>query len=164
MQFYTKDESGNFNEATSDQIEDLFHERSEKIIAKKLSTARERETARIRSELEPEITKQVSEKIKAETTAELEKGFQEKLDTLTKEKTEVETRLRRKTIAAEYGFKTDAEEFLGDGTDEEMRAKADALKNSFGGTDGATGNFPDKKPADKPLTSDFVTLYGNENK
>lgn len=155
MQFYTKDEAGNFSEATSEQVEDLFRERSEKIIAKKLSSAREKEIVKLRSELEPEITKQISEKIKTETTVELEKKFQEKIDALTKGKAEVETKLRRKTIAAEYGFKTDAEEFLGDGTEEEMRAKADTLKNSFGSTD---PSFPDKKNGEP--TSESFEKYG----
>lgn len=163
VQFYTKDEAGNFNEATNEQIESLFQERSEKIVAKKLSAARERETARIKSELQAEITKEVSEKIKAETTAELETGFKEKLDALSREKTEAETKLRRKTIAAEYGFKTDAEEFLGDGTEEEMRAKADALKTSFATPGNEGGSFPEKKSADQPLTGEFVTLYGTDN-
>lgn len=155
MQFYTKDEAGEFQEATTDQIEELFRERSEKIIAKKLSGAREKESARIRSELEPEITKQVSEKVKEEALAEAKKSYEERINALTQEKAEVEVKLRRKTIAAEYGFKADAEEFLGNGTEDEMRAKADSLKDL---SKNPSASFPDKKT--KEQSSESEDKYG----
>ena len=44
---------------------------------------------------------------------------------------ELENKLLRRDILSEYGLKPDAEEFLGDGTAEEMRARADKLKGGF---------------------------------
>ena len=71
------------------------------------------------------------ETIKVEAKAELETEYKEKLEASESKARQLDVKLRRKTIAAEYGFKPEAEEFLGEGSDEDMRAKADTLKTSF---------------------------------
>lgn len=131
MQFYIKDDSGEYTEATDSQIEELFQSRSEKIVAKKLAIARERELERIRPELEEQIRKDFTPKLEEELKTKLSEEWQGKFDEAEKRANQLDVALRRKTIAAEYGFKPDAEQFLGDGTDDEMRAKADTLKSSF---------------------------------
>lgn len=160
MQVYIKNEAGEYAEATDSQIEELFQTRSEKIVAKKLATAREKELERIRPELEEQIRKESLEKLTTEATEKAREDVKTQLDALTKERDDLSARLRRKTIAAEYGFKPETEEFLGTGTDEEMRAKADTLKNSFGPSS-SNATFPDKKGADSVGTDSFVTL-GNQ--
>ena len=128
MQFYTKDESGEYVEATDSQVEELFQARSEKIIAKKLAIARERQKEEIRPEIEEQFRKEFAPKLEAEAKEKAEGIFKTQLD----EANALDVALRRKTIAAEYGFKPETEQFLGDGSEEDMRAKADTLKNSFG--------------------------------
>ncbi len=142
MQFYTKDDSGEYSEATDSQIEELFQSRSEKIIAKKLAIAREKELERIRPELEEQIRKDFTPKLEAEATEKAKAEFESKLAEANKRADSLDVALRRKTIAAEYGFKPEAEQFLGDGTDDEMRSKADTLKNSFSQSD---ANYPEKQ-------------------
>lgn len=142
MQFYTKDDSGEYSEATDSQIEELFQSRSEKIIAKKLAIAREKELERIRPELEEQIRKDFTPKLEAEATEKAKVEFESKLAEANKRADSLDVALRRKTIAAEYGFKPEAEQFLGDGTDDEMRSKADTLKNSFSQSD---ANYPEKQ-------------------
>ena len=141
MQFYTKDDSGEYSEATDSQIEELFQSRSDKIVAKKLAIAREKELERIRPELEEQIRKDFTPKLEEEVKAKLTDEWQGKLNEAEKRANTLDVALRRKTIAAEYGFKPEAEQFLGEGTDDEMRAKADTLKSSF--TTPMT-NVPDK--------------------
>lgn len=142
MQFYTKDDSGEYTEATDSQIEELFQARSEKIIAKKLAIAREKELERIRPELEEQIRKDFTPKLEAEAQEKAKADFETKLREAENRANELDVALRRKTIAAEYGFKPEAEQFLGNGTDEEMRSNADTLKNSFAQTN---VNPPEKK-------------------
>lgn len=132
MQFYTKDDSGGYVEATDSQVEELFQARSEKIIAKKLAIARERQKEEIRPEIEEEIRKEFAPKLEAEAQEKAEGKFKAQLDEANNRVNQLDVALRRKTIAAEYGFKPETEQFLGDGTEEDMRAKADTLKNSFG--------------------------------
>jgi len=158
MQFYTKNDAGEVIEATPAQIEELFKEKSDKIVAKKLAIAKEKELEKIRPELEEQIRKETTDKIRAEVEAETKT----KLDEATKGWKDAEMRIRRKTIAAEYGFKPDVEEFLGNGTDEEMRAKADALKSNFGSQTTST-TFPEKKTTNPPEGSGFVKLVGKTN-
>lgn len=132
MQFYTKDESGEYVEATDSQVEELFQARSEKIIAKKLAIARERQKEEIRPEIEEQIRKEFAPKLEAEAKEKAEGIFKTRLDEANARAEKLDVALRRKTIAAEYGFKPETEQFLGDGSEEDMRAKADTLKNSFG--------------------------------
>ena len=143
MQFYTKDDSGEYTEATDSQIEELFQARSEKIIAKKLAIAREKELERIRPELEEQIRKDYYPKLEEEAKEKAKEEFEPKLHEAENRANELDVALRRKTIAAEYGFKPEAEQFLGNGTDDEMRSKADTLKNSFA-TQGMP-NVPEKQ-------------------
>ena len=124
--FYKQNENGEYVEADQD-VESLFHERSDKIVSHKIKTAKEK----LRAEIEDEVRKDALETIKGEVTAELETGYKEKLEASESRARQLDIKLRRKTIAAEYGFKPEAEEFLGDGSDDEMRAKADTLKTSF---------------------------------
>ena len=131
-EFYKQNDAGEYVKATEDDYEELFREKSEKIVAAKLSSAREKERAKIREEIEADVRKSTEETIRSEVKAELEPEYEKKLAESEKRANELDVKFRRKSIAAEYGFKPETEEFLGDGSDEDMRAKADKLKNSFG--------------------------------
>ncbi len=155
MEFFTKNESGEFIAASDSQIEDLFKERSDKIVSKKLASVREKELERLRPELEKQIREETTSKLKEELKTEIEGEYKTKLEEATKAQDELNIQLRRKTIAAEYGFKPETEEFLGNGTEDEMRAKADTLKNSFGNP---AVNYPDKSPGEP--NSESLEKYG----
>lgn len=129
--FYKLNDAGEYTEADND-VEELFRTRSDEIIRKKLEKARERETEKIRSEIEEEVRSNALETIKGEIRSEVEAEYKPKLDASESKAHQLDIALRRKTIAAEYGFKPDTEQFLGDGSDEDMRSKADVLKASFG--------------------------------
>lgn len=124
--FYKKTDEGEYVEADSD-VDELFRQKSSDIVSAKLTKAKEK----IRDEIEDEVRKSSLETIKSETKEELEAEYKTKLEESESKARQLDIRLRRKTIAAEYGFKPETEEFLGDGDDEAMRAKADTLKNSF---------------------------------
>lgn len=145
MQLYTKNESGEFEPATDKQLSEAFKEKSDPIVARRIAEIREREVAKALEEAKPELEKTVREEISAKVRSEVESEFKPQLDEANKAKGELEIALRRKTIAAEYGFKPETEEFLGNGTDEEMRAKADLLKNNFGTSE---PQAPEKKTAE----------------
>ena len=133
--FYKLNDAGEYAEADND-VEDLFRSRSDEIIRKKLEKAKERETEKIRAEIEEEVRNSAIETIKSELRTEFETEYKPKLEASEAKAQQLDIALRRKTIAAEYGFKPDTEQFLGDGSDDDMRAKADVLKASFanGGT------------------------------
>ena len=124
--FYKKTDEGEYVEADSD-VDELFRQKSSDIVSDKLTKAKEK----IRDEIEDEVRKSSLETIKSEAKEELEAEYKTKLEESESKARQLDIRLRRKTIAAEYGFKPETEEFLGDGDDEAMRAKADTLKNSF---------------------------------
>lgn len=124
--FYKKTDDGEFIEADKD-VDDLFRQKSSDIVSSKLTKAKEK----VREEIEDEVRKTALETIKVEAKAELETEYKEKLEASESKARQLDVKLRRKTIAAEYGFKPEAEEFLGEGSDEDMRAKADTLKTSF---------------------------------
>lgn len=124
--FYKKTDEGEYVEADSD-VDELFRQKSSDIVSAKLTKAKEK----IRDEIEDEVRKSSLETIKSEAKEELEAEYKTKLEESESKARQLDIRLRRKTIAAEYGFKPETEEFLGDGDDEAMRAKADTLKNSF---------------------------------
>ena len=126
--FYKLNEAGEYAEADND-VEELFRSRSDEIIRKKLDKARERETEKIRTEIEDDVRKNALETIKGELRNEIESEYRPQLEASEAKAHQLDIALRRKTIAAEYGFKPDTEQFLGDGDD--MRAKADVLKASF---------------------------------
>ena len=134
--FYKLNDAGEYKEADND-VEELFRSRSDEIIRKKLEKARERETDKIRAEIEDDVRKNALETIKSELKTELESEYKPKLEASEAKAQQLDIELRRKTIAAEYGFKPDTEQFLGNGSDEDMRAKADVLKASFGSSSNA---------------------------
>lgn len=145
MQLYAKNESGEFEPATDKQLAEVFKEKSDPIVARRIGEIREREVAKALEEARPGLEKTVREEISAKVRSEVEGEFKPQLEEANKAKQELEIALRRKTIAAEYGFKPETEEFLGNGTDEEMRAKADVLKNNFGSTE---TKAPEKQTAE----------------
>ena len=128
--FYKQTDTGEYVEADSD-VDELFRQKSDEIIKSKLGKARERETERIREEIEADVRKSAEDTIKGEVRESLEAEWKQKLDESEAKAKQLDIALRRKTIAAEYGFKPDTEQFLGDGDDDDMRAKADVLKASF---------------------------------
>ncbi len=161
MNFYVKNDSGEYSVATEAQIDELFKEKSDKIVSAKLKTRQEKISAEIeaklRGELSEKLKSELSDTIKTETRKELEAEYQSKLSKSESKAKELDIKLRRKAIAAEYGFKTNVEDFLGDGTDEEMRAKADALKEGFG-TNDSPSEFGLDKQTSAPSKSGCVTL------
>lgn len=134
--FYKLNDAGEYSEADND-VEDLFRSRSDEIIRKKLEKAKERETEKIRAEIEDDVRKNALETIKSELRTEIESEYKPKLEASELKAQQLDIALRRKTIAAEYGFKPDTEQFLGDGDEDDMRAKADVLKASFSGSNTA---------------------------
>lgn len=124
--FYKQNDEGEFIDADKD-VDDLFRQKSGDIVSSKLAKAKEK----IRSEIEDEVRNTALETIKDEARQELEVEYKSKLEESESKARQLDIALRRKTIAAEYGFKPETEQFLGDGSDEDMRAKADTLKSSF---------------------------------
>ena len=145
--FYKLNDAGEYAEADN-EVEDLFRTRSDEIIRKKLEKARERETDKIRAEIEEEVRANSLETIKNELRTEIESEYKPKLEASEAKAHQLDIALRRKTIAAEYGFKSDAEQFLGDGSDDDMRAKADVLKASFA----ISGNTPIEKQSEPAVS------------
>lgn len=128
--FYKKTDEGEYVEADKD-VDELFRQKSSEIVSGKLAKAREKETAKIREEIEDEVRNSALETIKSEVRAEIENEYKPKLEESESRVRQLDIQLRRKTIAAEYGFKPETEQFLGDGNEDDMRAKADTLKTSF---------------------------------
>lgn len=128
--YFTKGENDEYQEAT---VDDMFKERHDRWVKTESTRIREDVEKSLRDELAPTITKEAEDKIKSE--------LQPKLDAAVQKAQQLETSLRQKTIAAEYGFKPGTEKYLGNGTEEEMRKEADLLKSSFNGTTKA----PDKE-------------------
>lgn len=131
--FYKQNDEGEYIEADKD-VDELFRQKSSDIVSAKLAKAKER----IRTEIEDEVRNSALETIKGEAKQELEAEYKTKLEESESKARQLDIALRRKTIAAEYGFKPETEQFLGDGSDDEMRAKADTLKNSFSVNNGAS--------------------------
>ena len=108
--------------------------------------------------IEAEVRKSATEAIKEEVRKEIEPEYKDKLAEAEARAKTLDTSLRRKTIAAEYGLKAEFEEFLGDGSDEDMRAKADVLKTSP--VNSGETKAPEKQG--KPDSSDsFVKFIGD---
>ena len=124
--FYKQNDAGEYVEADSD-VDELFRQKSSDIVSSKLAKAKEK----IRAEIEDEVRTSSLETIKGEAKQELEEEYKSRLEASESKVRQLDVALRRKTIAAEYGFKPETEQFLGDGSDEDMRAKADTLKASF---------------------------------
>lgn len=125
--FYKQTDEGEYIEADKD-VDELFRQKSSEIVSAKLAKAKEK----IRAEIEDEVRSNALETIKGEAKQELEDEYKSRLEASESKARQLDIALRRKTIAAEYGFKPETEQFLGDGSDDDMRAKADTLKNSFG--------------------------------
>ncbi|MBQ2659625.1 hypothetical protein IJF85_01465 [Candidatus Saccharibacteria bacterium] len=142
--FYVKNEAGEFVEASEHDIDELFREKSDKIISSKLAKAKEKQSDEIRAEITAKVQSEEREKIKTELRDEIESEWQKKLDVANTKNEELDVALRRKTIAAEYGFKPELEKYLGTGTDEDMRKEADTLKSSF--DTGSKFRAPEKTP------------------
>lgn len=153
MNFYVKNDAGEFVEPSEFQLEELFKSKSEKIISKKISKEREK----FRAEIDAELRKEVGETIKSDIRKELEAEYQTKVQESEAKVQKLDAQLRRKTIAIEYGFKPEAEEFLGEGTDDDMHAKADALKNSFIQSDQPVAGSMNKSDTE-PISTGSVTL------
>lgn len=154
-QYYIKNKDGEYVDA-DELVEKGYQEKSSKIVSSKLNAGREKMEASIREEIAESVRKETTEAIKQEVTDELEAKHKEELKAVNDKATGLETQLRRKTIAAAYGFKEEVEQFLGDGSEEDMRAKADALKDSFK-PEKAT-SAPDKQTKDTSASSSFISF------
>jgi len=145
VQFYTKGEDGSFAEVTQEQLEGEFKPRFERF--------KKTEAPKIRTEVEESIRKELTPKLTDEIKKQLDDEYKPKLEAAESKATKLEITVRQKTIAAEYGFKSDLESFLGDGTDDEMRAKADVLKSTG---HAATTTTPEKTTTNQAKQG-FVT-------
>lgn len=129
--FYKKNEDGEFVKVDQDKDEDLkalWKEKSDGIVRERMRGVKES----TRKEVEKEMLENIPESVTKAARAEIEKEFQKKLDDANSEKNKLDVALRRKTIAAEYGFKPEFEKYLGDGDEDSMRKEADTLKEGFG--------------------------------
>ena len=154
--FYKQNDKGEYVEADND-VDELFRQKSDEIVRSKLGKARERETEKLREEIEADVRKNAEDAIRKEVESSIGAEYQQKLQESEKRAKELDVQLRRKSIAAEYGFKPDAEQFLGSGDDDDMRAKADALKTSFT-SESKTPNL--EKETSTKNTDSFVKLVG----
>lgn len=127
--YYTQGENGEYSEVDA---ESMFQERK--------SRWQQTETSKIRTEVEASLRDELTPTIEKEQRSIIEKEFQPKLEDAQKVNTALETQLRQKTIAAEYGFKPGTEKYLGEGSEEDMRKEADNLKEHF-----ATSTTPPEK-------------------
>lgn len=138
MQFYIKNESGEFVEANK-EVDEEYKRRSDPIVGRRIAEKLEIELAKARPDFEKKVRSEVEESLRKTIAAE----YEGKLAEADKKYAELDVAMRRKTIAAEYGFKPNVEEFLGSGTDEEMRAKADTLRANFNSA-GNPSSMPEK--------------------
>lgn len=164
MQFYTKNESGEYTEATSAQLEEYFRSRSDKIVQNRIEAIRQSEIEKVKPELEKTLREELTKSLEPEIRKNVESEFQTKLDEAQKTIAERDTTIRQKTIAAEYGFKAGTEKFLGTGSEEEMRKNADELKSGFIATTSKT-EFPEKKTTGNAdgANSDFIKLTDQQD-
>jgi hypothetical protein len=130
MQFYKKNNDGEYVEATEDDIVPAQSERVERLRKTESEKIRAELEKTYRDELTPKITKELETKLTEDLSKKFEGEYKSKLEDVNSKLQSAETQLRQKSIAAEYGFKPDLESFLGDGSEEEMRAKADVLKTT----------------------------------
>lgn len=132
MQLYSKNESGEYEPATEAQLSEVFKEKSHAIVARRIEEIRESEVSKALEKAKPELEQKLRDELTAKIKGEVESEFKPQLDEANKKAGELEVALRRKTVAAEFGFKPETEEFLGNGSEEDMRAKAETLKSNFG--------------------------------
>lgn len=154
MDLYIKTDSGDYVEPNDDQLEEIFKKRSDKIITRRLqattANAIERERSNILADVKEKELPKIRQEVEAEFTAKIEEA-DKKVEAANKQAeeasrrvAELESQICRKTIMGEYGLRPEAEEFLGTGSEDEMRAKADKLKSGFANS----VEFPEKKSAD----------------
>ena len=123
--YFTQDEEGKYSEIDS---EALFRDRHERWVKTESAKIREEVEGKTRDDLTKTLTESLTQELGEKVKAEYEPKLKEANDNLAK----VQTTLRQKTIAAEYGMKAGTEKYLGSGTDEEMRKEAELIKQSFG--------------------------------
>lgn len=152
MQLYIKNKSGEFELATEAELNEVFKEKSDLIVSKRISAIQEREVSKALEEAKPEFEKNLREELSAKIRGEVEEEFKSKLEEAEKTKGDLEIALRRKTVAAEFGFKPETEKFLGNGSEEDMRKEAETLKNSFSVP--ATQQLPEKQTSE-PKSSTY---------
>lgn len=124
MTYYTKDENGELSDATNEV---------NNIVKSRLADYKRTATEDIRKEAEAGLRDELMSTVGKETEDRVKGEFQPKLDEAESNIKKLETSLRQKTIAAEYGFKPGSEKYLGEGSEDEMRKEADTLKTSFSG-------------------------------
>lgn len=122
--YFTQGEDGNYSEVDVDSMFENRHERWVKSESEKIRSEVEGKT---RDELTKSLTESLTKQIGDKTKAEYEPKLKEANDKVTN----LETSLRQKTIAAEYGFKAGTEKYLGTGSEDDMRKEADNLKANF---------------------------------
>lgn len=144
MQFYIKGDDDKFIEATQEQLDQPIKGRIKRAEETAVENAKEELAKTLRTELTAELTPKLTETL----TAEIEGKYKSKVEEAEAKANKLDTIVRQKTIAAEYGFKPELESFLGEGSDDEMRKLADTLKKS-------TATAGDTKPNKE--TSDGVT-------
>lgn len=149
MQLYSKTESGEFEPATEAELSAVFKEKSDRIVSKRIAEIREAEVSKAIEEAKPELEKTLRDELTAKIKDEVESEFKPQLEEVQRAKADLEVALRRKTVAAEYGFKPEAEEFLGNGSEEDMRSNAEKLKSNFG----APAPQPPEKNSAEPKSS-----------
>lgn len=120
--YYTKNDAGEFTEVNTD---DMFKERHERWV--------KNESAKIREDVEKSVRDELTKTITEQADKSASEKYQPQIDDLKSKNEELETTIRQKTIAAEYGFKPGTEKYLGTGSEEDMRKEADNLKEQFGG-------------------------------
>lgn len=146
--YYTKNDAGEFTEVNTD---DMFKERHERWV--------KNESAKIREDVEKSVRDELTKTITEQADKSASEKYQPQIDELKTKNEELETTIRQKTIAAEYGFKPGTEKYLGTGSEEDMRKEADNLKEQFGG--GATApnrQQPGKTSAIQTRTGVKITI------
>lgn len=159
MEFYVKNEAGEFvsgDAEVQEYAENYLREKSDAIVSSRISRFKKQEASKIREELTEQLRQELGKAAEEEAAAKLKADYDQKLSEAEAKTTHLETELRRKNIAAEYGLKADLEQFLGDGDEESMRGKADILKATAGA---AKATFPEKKSTTD--SSSFVTMVNS---
>ncbi len=119
--FYVKTSNNQYTVATTEQIDNLFKEESDRIIAGKAKRMREK----LRKEVESELREELLPKLEFEATQKVAATHNQDLKD---EITRLKVQICKKDILLEYNFCPEAEKLIADGTKEEMRTQAKTLK------------------------------------
>lgn len=162
-EFYKKNDDGEFVEVDQDKDEDLnelWRKKSDDIVRGRLRDTK----AKMRKEVEEEMAANIPESVTKAAREGVEKEYKAKLEAAESENRKLGIQLRRKAIAAEYGFKPEVEKFLGDGDEDEMRKEADTLKVSFEAAAGSKKSHGGVEKTTKSSNSEnsFVRLTAEE--